>query len=58
MLNFLLWLSNFKTKTSFGFLVKKSAVVYFFIFFQKSKNKARTAKNEIVDSFSKTLMVL
>ena len=30
----LLWLSDFKTKTSFGFLVKKGVV-----FFKKSKNE-------------------
>ena len=34
----LLWLSNFKTKTSFGFLIKKSGVD-FFHFFEKSKNE-------------------
>ena len=37
-LAFSLWLSDFKTKTSFGFLTKKSGCL-FFTFFVKSKNE-------------------
>ena len=37
-LAFLLWLSEFKIKTSFGFLIKKSGVL-FLIFFETSKNE-------------------
>ena len=32
-----LWLSDFKTKTSFGFLIKKSE--FLFYFFEKSKSE-------------------
>ena len=38
-LTFSLWLSDFKTKTSLGIPIKKPGVVYFFIFFEKSKNE-------------------
>ena len=37
-LAFSLCLSDFKTKTSFGFLIKKSGVVFFNLF-EKSKNE-------------------
>ena len=37
-LAFSLWLSNFKTKTRFGFLIKKIRG-RFYIFFEKSKNE-------------------
>ena len=36
---FLLWLSHFKTKTSFGFLTKKSGVIFLYLSFEKSENE-------------------
>ena len=38
-LAFSLWLSYFKTKTSFGFLIKKNRGHFLFFFFKKSKNE-------------------
>ena len=51
MLAFLLWLSDFKTKTSFGFLIKKSGVIFYF--FEKSKKWARIAKNDVLAILAK-----
>ena len=42
-LAFLLWLSEFKTKTSFGFLIKKIRGRFFY-FFEKSKNELVRSK--------------
>ena len=54
--HFLLWLSDFKTKTSFGFLIKKSGAI--FNFFRKVENWARTTENDVFGNFSENLMVL
>ena len=51
-LAFSLWLPDFKTKTSFGFLIKKSGVVCFY-FVEKSKKRARTAKNSVLAILAK-----
>ena len=45
-LAFSLWLSEFKTNTNFGFLIKKNQGS-FFVFFRKIKTWARTAKNGV-----------
>ena len=39
LLAFSLWLSGFKIKTGFGFLIKKIRGRIFFNFFKKSKNE-------------------
>ena len=55
-LEFSLWLSDFKTKTSFRFLSKKSGVVSYFS--ENSKNELVRPKNGFFGDFSKNLMVL
>ena len=47
-LAFLLWLSDFKTKTIFGFLVKKLGVIFLF-FFRKVEKWAFPAKNDVLE---------
>ena len=49
---FSMWLSDFKTKTSFGFLIKKIRG-RIFLLFQKVEKRARTAKNDVFGDFSK-----
>ena len=54
-LEFLLWLSNFKTKTSFGFPVKKIRGRFFL---RKIEKWAPTAENGVFGNFSKKLIIL
>ena len=51
-LAFLLWLSEFKTKASFGFLIKKIRV-HFFYFVKKSKNDLARPKNDVLAILAK-----
>ena len=51
-----LWLSDFKTKTSFGFLTKKIRGRFFSL--QKVEKWATTAKNDVFGDFSKKMIVL
>ena len=50
-LTFSLWLSEFKTKTIFGFLIKKSGDV--FNFFVKSKNELVRPKTTLLAILAK-----
>ena len=55
-LAFSLRLSDFKTKTSFGFLIKESEVV--FLFFRKVEKCAHTTKKHVFGDFSENSIVL
>ena len=58
LLAFSLWLSGFKIKTGFGFLIKKIRGRIFFNFFKKSKNElVLTTKTDVFGDFSKRLIV-
>ena len=51
-LTFLLWLTVFKTKTSFGFLIKKAEVTYF-LCFQKTEKMSSYGQKRCFGNFSK-----
>ena len=51
-LAFSLWLSDFKTKTSFGFLIKKSGVI-FLNFVERPKNELVQPKRMFLASLAK-----
>ena len=53
-LAFLLWMSDFKTKTSFGFLIKKSVAIFLKIS-EKSKNELVRPKTMFLAILAKFL---
>ena len=52
---FLLWLSHFKTKTRFGFLIKQSGGV--FNFSKQSQNELVRLKHVVFGDFGKKMIV-